>query len=159
MIGEGTFREDLYYRLNEIHVHIPPLRDRQGDAMLLARFFLDRFNEQYKKSMRGYSDSAFAAIGGHRWPGNVRQLENVIKKAVIMADGKTITPGDLGLGDAVDRGDLLTLKEVREMSERRHLQEVLAATDGNVSKTAKLLGVSRPTLYDLMRNLDVRVEE
>lgn len=159
MIAAGTFREDLYYRLNEINVHIPPLRERQGDAILLARFFLNRFNEQYKKSLRGYSDAALIALGNHRWPGNVRQLENLVKKAVIMAEGKTIKPDDLEMSEATDSGELLTIKEVRERAERRHIQDVLAATEGNVSKTAKLLGVSRPTLYDLLRNLDIGIEE
>lgn len=159
MIAEGTFREDLYYRLNEIRVHIPPLRERQGDAVLLARFFLDRFNKQYKKSVRGFSDSALVALGNHRWPGNIRQLENLIKKAVIMAEGKSIKPNDLDISEAIDSGNMLSMKEVRDRAERCHIQEVLAATEGNVSKTAKLLGVSRPTLYDLMRNLDIALEE
>ncbi len=159
MMADSTFREDLYYRLNEIRVHIPPLRDRQGDAVLLAQYFLDKFNEQYKKSVRAYSPAAIMALASHRWPGNVRQLENQIKKAVIMAEGKMITPEDLGIGGTADSGNMLTLKEVRERAERRHVQEVLAATDGNVSKTAKLLGVSRPTLYDLLQNFKLQLDE
>lgn len=159
MMAESTFREDLYYRVNEIHVHIPPLRDRQGDVVLLAHYFLDRFNVQYKKSIRGFSPSAIVALGSHRWPGNVRQLENLVKKAVIMTEGKTIRPEDLDIGGAADSGAMLTLKEVRDRAERRHVQEVLAATDGNVSKTAKLLGVSRPTLYDLLQNFKLQMDE
>ena len=159
MIGDGSFREDLYYRLNEIQVVVPPLRDREGDAALLAKYFFTKFNKEYGKKLRGISEGTIMAISQHPWPGNVRQLENHIKKAVIMAEGRTIMPRDLGLpgieGDDDSYG-IPTLKDVRENAERRLVQEALQATEGNVSKTAKLLGVSRPTLYDLLRNLGIR---
>tara|TARA_R110002167_G_scaffold94512_4_gene252288 strand:- start:402 stop:1703 length:1302 start_codon:yes stop_codon:yes gene_type:complete len=158
MIAANTFREDLYYRLNEIQVEIPPLRARDGDPVLLAKFFLDRFNKQYNKSIRGMSEAAIASISRYKWPGNVRQLENHLKKAVIMSEGKVITPQDLQLDQDGEEAKLPTLREVRESAERRLVMDVLAATQGNVSKTAKLLGVSRPTLYDLMKNLGLRTD-
>ena len=158
MIAAGTFREDLYYRLNEIQVEIPPLRQRDGDPVLLAKYFLDKFNRQYNKAIRGMSEQAVAAIARSKWPGNVRQLENHMKKAVIMAEGKFISAEDLQLGQGKDEVKLPTLREVRENAERRLVMDVLTATQGNVSKTAKLLGVSRPTLYDLMKNLGLRAE-
>lgn len=158
MIVAGTFREDLYYRLNEIQVLVPPLRERDGDPVLLAKYFLDKFNQQYNKSLRGFSEAAVAAIARHKWPGNVRQLENHLKKAVIMAEGKVITPEDLQLVQVEEEAKLPTLREARENAERRLVMDVLAATEGNVSKTAKLLGVSRPTLYDLMKNLGLRAD-
>ena len=162
MIEEGTFREDLYYRLKEISVEIPPLRARRGDAVLLAKFFLERFNTQYGKSLRGFSDDAIQAISRYAWPGNVRQLENNVKKAVIMAEGKTVTAADLDLDSLIRSASdnrPHTLKEAREFAERQLVEEVLMATEGNISKTAKMLGVSRPTLYDLMRNLGMRTED
>lgn len=158
MIAAGTFREDLYYRLNEIQVEVPPLRRRSGDPVLLAKYFLDKFNQQYNKSLRGLSEPAVAAIARHKWPGNVRQLENHMKKAVIMAEGKVVTPEDLQLVQGDEEVKLPTLREAREDAERRLVIDVLAATEGNVSKTAKLLGVSRPTLYDLMKNLGLRAD-
>lgn len=158
MIAAGTFREDLYYRLNEIQIVVPPLRERQGDAVLLSKYFLDKFNQQYNKSLRGFSEAAVAAIARHKWPGNVRQLENHLKKAVIMAEGKVVTPEDLQLAQGEEEVKLPTLREAREDAERRLVMDVLAATEGNVSKTAKLLGVSRPTLYDLMKNLGLRAD-
>ena len=158
MIANGTFREDLYYRLNEIQVEIPPLRERDGDPVLLSKFFLDRFNSQYNKSIRGMSEAAISVIARYKWPGNVRQLENHMKKAVIMSEGKVITPQDLQLDQGDEEAKLPTLREVRENAERRLVMDVLAATQGNVSKTAKLLGVSRPTLYDLMKNLGLRAD-
>lgn len=158
MIAAGTFREDLYYRLNEIQVEVPPLRQRDGDPVLLAKYFLGKFNQQYNKSLRGLSEPAVAAIARHKWPGNVRQLENHMKKAVIMAEGKVVSPDDLQLGQTEEDLKLPTLREARESAERRLVIDVLAVTEGNVSKTAKLLGVSRPTLYDLMKNLGLRAD-
>jgi two-component system NtrC family response regulator len=155
MMESGGFREDLYYRLNEINVAVPPLRQRAGDANLLATFFLRRFNEQYRKSIRGLSESARAAIASYTWPGNVREFENRLKKAVIMADGKVLTPEDLELPNSDESYVLPNLKEAREDAERKVVRQALALTQGNVSKSSKLLGVSRPTLYDLMRDLGI----
>ncbi len=160
LIERGSFREDLYYRLNELRVEVPPLRERHGDAVMLAKFFLGRFNKQYNKSLRGFAPDALAAIGAYNWPGNVRQLENNVRKAVVMADGRTITAADLGLSDVAERQTPTpTLQEVRKEAERKLVNDVLATTQGNISKTAKILGVSRPTLYMMMRNLGLRAEE
>jgi two-component system NtrC family response regulator len=160
MIEQGAFREDLYYRLNEMRVEVPPLRERHGDAAMLAKFFLGRFNKQYNKALRGFAADALSAIAAYGWPGNVRQLENNVRKAVVMADGRTVTAADLGLGDVAERQTPTpTLQEVRKEAERKLLSDVLATTQGNISKTAKILGVSRPTLYMMMRNLGLRAEE
>jgi two-component system, NtrC family, response regulator len=160
MIEEGSFREDLYYRLNEMRLEVPPLRERHGDAVVLAKYFLARLNKQYNKSLRGFSADALAAIAAYGWPGNVRQLENYVKKAVVMADGRTVTAADLGLaGVARQAAPMPTLQEVRQEAERKLVSDVLAATQGNISKTARILGVSRPTLYMMMRNLGLRAEE
>jgi two-component system NtrC family response regulator len=160
MIERGVFREDLYYRLNEMRVEVPPLRERLGDAVMLAKFFLGRFNKQYNKSLRGFAADALSAIAAYSWPGNVRQLENNVRKAVVMADGRTVTAADLGLSEVADRqAPTPTLQEVRKEAERKLVNDVLATTQGNISKTAKILGVSRPTLYMMMRNLGLRAEE
>jgi len=159
MMQTGDFREDLYYRLNEIHLAVPPLRARQGEAVLLARYFLDRMNKHYNKAIRGLSDTAAAAITEYDWPGNVRELENRMKKAVIMAENKVIDAGDLELPEPEAAERVPTLKEMRERTERESVQKALALAQGNVTKATKLLGVSRPTLYDLMRNLHISMKE
>ena len=157
LIKEGRFREDLYYRLAEIVVEIPPLRARQGDAALLAHAFVQRFAvEQRRQSMTLRSD-AVASIEAHEWPGNVRELENCIKRAVIMADGNQITAPDVGFAA---RGDedltFLNLRTVREEAEKRAVIAVLARVNGNIVKAAEILGVSRPTLYDIMHKFGLK---
>lgn len=152
------FREDLYYRVSEITVDIPPLRDREADAILLARHFLARAAERHGSRVRGFSDEALSAIAAYSWPGNVRELENVINRAVIMAEGKLITADDLGLVTADGGLPSLNLREVREGAEQRAVREALTRALGNVSKAAELLGVARPTLYDLMRKYDIKAE-
>lgn len=152
----GLFREDLYYRLAEIVVEIPPLRDREGDASLLAHAFVQRYAQDLKRVGLSLTDDAVAAIESHRWPGNVRELENCIKRAVIMADGSRISADDLGLDASGDDLAALNLRQVREDAERRAVVRVLARVNGNVAKAAELLGVSRPTLYDLMNRFGVR---
>jgi len=151
MIGTGAFREDLFYRISELVIRIPPLRERANDPIVLARNFLNRLNKELGHSVRGFTDEALAALAAHAWPGNVRELENRLKRAIIMAEGKRITAADLELEGASDEAPDLNLKEVRERAEREALTRALAQVDGNVSQAAKLLGVSRPTLYDLMR--------
>ncbi len=151
MIGTGAFREDLFYRISELVIRIPPLRERANDPIVLARNFLNRLNKELGHSVRGFTDDALAALAAHAWPGNVRELENRLKRAIIMAEGKRITAADLELEKASDGAPSLNLKEVRERAEREALMRALAQVDGNVSQAAKLLGVSRPTLYDLMR--------
>ncbi|MEE8275238.1 MAG: PEP-CTERM-box response regulator transcription factor [Alphaproteobacteria bacterium] len=152
LIKAGRFREDLYYRISEMVITIPPLRDRENDPALLARSFLHRLNKELGRSVRGFTSDALAALANHSWPGNVRELENRVKRAVIMAEGNRITAQDLELDAPDEEAPLPSLKEVRERAEREALQRALAQVDGNVSRAAKLLGVSRPTLYDLMRH-------
>jgi two-component system NtrC family response regulator len=157
LIKEGRFREDLYYRLAEIVVEIPPLRARQGDAALLAHAFVQRFAaEQRRRSMTLRSD-AVAAIELHPWPGNVRELENCIKRAVIMAEDSLINAADIGFEAKAD-DDLgpLSLRHVRDEAEKRAVITVLARVNGNIVKAAEILGVSRPTLYDIMHKFGLK---
>jgi two-component system NtrC family response regulator len=149
LVAEGKFREDLYYRLNEIQVDLPPLRDRDGDAVILAKYFLNVFNRELSRSLRGFTEEAVAALIAHRWPGNVRELENRLKRAVIMSDGPVITPQDLDLAPGVKVRNL-NLREGMHQLESALLNEALAAAEGNVSKAAKLMGISRQQIYNIM---------
>ena len=153
MIVDGRFREDLYYRLAEVVVKIPALAERAGDAVLLARHFVNLFAREMNASIQGVSPDALAAIDAYGWPGNVRELENRIKRAVIMADGKLVTSADLDLpGIASAGGDLpINLRAAREVADRKVIRQALSRTDNNISGAAKLLGISRPTLYDLLK--------
>jgi two-component system, NtrC family, response regulator len=155
LIKAHRFREDLYYRLSELVITIPPLRQRKGDPVLLARHFLNIMGEQNKRQLRNFSADAIAAIEGYGWPGNVRELENRMKRAVIMAEGPLVTAVDLDLPTEAQALPV-TLKEARERAERDAVQGALAESDGNVTQAAKLLDVSRPTLYDLMRYYSIR---
>jgi two-component system NtrC family response regulator len=151
-IAEGRFREDLYYRISEVTADIPPLRERQEDAVLLARAFLASQANRHGRNIRGYASDAIAAIDAYHWPGNVRELENRVNRAVIMAEGKQVTAEDLGLDDVDAKDpDAFNLRSVRQQAERAALQRVLALSDGNISRAAELLGVTRPTFYDLMQ--------
>ncbi|WP_284615924.1 PEP-CTERM-box response regulator transcription factor [Aquabacterium humicola] len=158
LIAEGRFREDLYYRLAEITVDIPPLRQRQGDAVLLAHAFLRRFSQEQRRGQLAFTDDALRAIEQHAWSGNVRQLQNAVKRAVIMADGGRITATDLGLGAPKDDDgdDTLDLRRVREAAERKAVIAALGRSNGNIVRASELLGVSRPTLYDLMNRLGLK---
>jgi two-component system NtrC family response regulator len=154
MTADGRFREDLYYRLAEIVVKIPGLAERAGDAVLLARHFAARFAREMNPKIQGLSADAIDAVDGYAWPGNVRELENRIKRAVIMADGKLVTAADLDLGNSVPAEEApvaINLRAVREVADRRAIRQALARTDNNISGAAKLLGISRPTLYDLLK--------
>jgi two-component system NtrC family response regulator len=158
MIKDGGYREDLYYRLNEMRIDIPPLRVRQGDALLLANYFLGRFNRLYNRAVRGFDPAAVAAMSQHQWPGNVRELENRMKRAVVMAESKLIGPADLDFeAPAAASDESLNLKDVRERAERAAIQQALLQAQGNVSKTAKILGITRPTLYHLIKTLDIKI--
>jgi two-component system, NtrC family, response regulator len=151
MMAEGRFREDLYYRLNEVTVRVPPLRERLGDAVVLASFFLRRFASEYARPMRGFGSGALAAIKDYAWPGNVRELENCVKRAVVMADGPLLAAADLGLPAPGEEAQSLGIRAACARAEREVLQLALAQAGSNLSKAAKLLGISRPTLYDLMQ--------
>ena len=156
--GQGKFREDLYYRLAEIVVKIPPLRSRVGDAALLAHAFVRRFGQEQKRPSLALSDEAVKAIEAHPWPGNIRELENCIRRAAIMADGNQIFSEDVGLSDASGDGmdSSLDLRSVRDNAERTAIIAALGRVNANVAKAAELLGISRPTLYDLMHRLGVK---
>ena len=155
---EGRFREDLYYRLAEIVVDIPPLRGRLGDATLLAHAFARRFAQEQGRGTLTLSEDAVRAIEAHQWPGNTRELENCIKRAVIMADGSQITREDVGLElpAAEASSETLDLRTVRDQAEKTAVVTALGRVNGNMVKAAELLGVSRPTLYDLMHRLGLK---
>ncbi len=160
-IKENRFREDLYYRLAEIVVNIPPLRERIGDAVMLSHAFLRRFALEQRRGTMTFTEDAVRAIELHAWPGNVRELLNAIKRASIMADGERLTCDDLGLpnpgsepGQAVISD--LDLRTVREAAERQAIVTALARTNGNIVRASETLGVSRPTLYDMMRRLGIK---
>ncbi len=155
LIEQGRFREDLFYRISEITINIPPLKEREGDALLLAYAFLERYNTQYGKALKGFTPDACAAIEGHAWPGNVRELENCIKRAVIMGEGSRLSAEDLDLGAVRDEFPL-NLRQAREQAERDTVVRALARAEGNVAKTADLLGVSRPTLYDMLNRFGIQ---
>lgn len=160
-IKEGRFREDLYYRLAEIIVNIPPLRARIGDAVLLAHSFLRRFAQEQHRGSMAFTENAIAAIEAHAWPGNVRELINVIKRATIMAEGNRVGCDDLGLpepmqGDEHVDAPVTDLRAVRERAERDAIVAALARANGNIAKASEALGVSRPTLYDLMHRLAIK---
>ncbi len=154
---KGAFREDLYYRISEITINIPPLREREGDALLLAKVFLERFGKEYGRNLKGFADDGAAAIQGYNWPGNVREMENKIKRAVIMAEGNNVTSEELELESCAEtKTTPLNLKQVRENAERQAIMQAMGSCDGNISQAADVLGVSRPTLYDLMNKYGLK---
>jgi two-component system NtrC family response regulator len=150
LIGAGNFRDDLYYRISEVTIRVPPLRERQGDSLLLAQFLLQQISERFGKPTRGLAPDAIRAIQAHGWPGNVRELENRIKGAVIMAEGAVVSARDLDLQDPGDDPEYLNLRVARQRAEVQAVRQSLAVTKGNLSRAAELLGVTRPTLYDLL---------
>ena len=150
LIGNGGFRDDLFYRISEVIIRVPPLRDRQGDSLLLAQLLLQEISARLGKPTRGLAPDAIRAIQAHRWPGNVRELENRVKGAVIMAEGAVVTAADLGLEDPGDDPEYLNLRVARQRAEAQAVRQSLAVTQGNLSRAAELLGVTRPTLYDLL---------
>jgi two-component system NtrC family response regulator len=150
LVIEGKFREDLYYRISEITIKIPALREREGDAALLAQSFLEAYNRQHGRNLRGFNQAALAAIESYRWPGNVRELENKLKRAVIMAEDSQISAEDLELSVQQQDAMPFNLREVRDNAERTAVQRALSMFNGNVTQAAEILGISRPTLYDLM---------
>jgi two-component system NtrC family response regulator len=155
-IAQGEFREDLYYRISEITINIPPLRERAGDAVLLAWSFLKKFAKQNSSRVTGFTKEALRAIEGYSWPGNVRELENRIKRSVVMADDQLITPSELQLTETSEDVMPLNLREVREQAEATAIIRAMSFVGGNVSKAADLLGISRPTLYDLVNKYGLK---
>ncbi|MBS1139969.1 MAG: two component, sigma54 specific, transcriptional regulator, Fis family [Proteobacteria bacterium] len=156
-ISDGRFREDLFYRLAEIVIPIPPLRERLGDPALLAHAFVHKFAGEQKRGSMALGEDAVRAIEAHRWPGNVRELENCVKRAVIMADSSRITREDIGLdSNAEDEIEFIDLRKVRDDAERQAIVTALGRANGNLLKTAEILGISRPTLYDLMHRLGLK---
>ncbi|HQS81968.1 MAG TPA: PEP-CTERM-box response regulator transcription factor [Thiobacillus sp.] len=156
MIREGSFREDLYYRLSEITVKIPPLRERPGDAILLAQAFLERYAREMGRPLRGFTADALGALETYAWPGNVREMENLVKRATIMADGTQITAADLGFDPGPAEAQPFNLRQAREHAERLAVSRALAHSEGNIAQAAELLGITRPTLYDLMAKIGMK---
>ena len=157
LIRENRFREDLFYRLAEIVVTIPPLRDRAGDPALLAHAFVHRFATEQNRGNMSLADDAIRAIEAHSWPGNVRELENCIKRAVIMANGAQISQDDIGLAPPTgNENEFIDLRQVRDAAERTAVVTALGRANGNLARAAELLGISRPTLYDIMHRLGLR---
>jgi two-component system NtrC family response regulator len=158
LVAQGDFREDLFYRLAEIVIDIPPLRDREGDAVLLSHAFVQKFAKELGRGAMQLTDQAVAAIEAYPWPGNVRELENCIKRAVIMADNNRIGSEDLSLTESEQELEHLNLRHVRDEAERRAVVRVLARTNNNIARAAEILGVSRPSLYDLINRFGLKKE-
>jgi two-component system NtrC family response regulator len=160
MVANKEFREDLFYRITEITLNIPPLRDRDEDVLILANFFLQQYAMEYKRNVKSFSDDGVQAILNHRWPGNIRELQNKVKSSVIMTTGTQVTAFDLGFFEQVGGSGhelSLNLRTVRENAETIAIQKAYALTEGNMSKTAELLGVTRPTLYSLIEKHGIRI--
>ncbi len=157
LMNEGGFREDLYFRINEMIINLPPLRERSGDIPVLARAFLGRYSKQMMRNILGFRDDAIDALESHRWPGNVRELENKIKRAVVMAQGPYIEVKDLELAQGECNRRILTIREARESAERLAICSALSEAGENVSKAAELLEITRPTLYALLTKFNLKL--
>ncbi|HEY9135966.1 MAG TPA: PEP-CTERM-box response regulator transcription factor [Pseudomonadales bacterium] len=157
MIATGDFREDLYYRLSEIVVEIPALKDREGDAIVLANAFLQRFAQEQGRALKGFTEEALTAIETYPWPGNVREMENKIKRACIMADGNKVSQQDLQISSNESDEQPLNLRQVREAAESTAITRAIRKCENNMAKAARLLGVTRPTLYTLVEKYKIRV--
>ena len=157
MVADGTFREDLFYRISEVVINIPPLRERAGDKILLARHFLDRYCDLHGRRINGFTSEAAESIEAYHWPGNIREMENKIKRAVIMCEDRFISSVDLALESPESLS--INLRHVRQEAERAAIARALSLTDGNFSAAAKLLGITRPTLYDLVKKYNINVAE
>jgi two-component system NtrC family response regulator len=159
-ISDGRFREDLYYRISEITIEIPPLKDREGDSIVIAKSFLDRYSRELKRPIKGFDSETALAIAACDWPGNVRELESRVKRAIIMADGSYITRQDMELAPAVDSPaparPPLNLKQVREEAEQKAVRLALTEAENNISEAANALGITRPTLYHLLEKYGLK---
>jgi two-component system NtrC family response regulator len=158
-IETNAFRQDLYYRISEVTVRIPPLRERPGDAAVIAQMILERFATEHRRPIKGFAPDALKAIQAYPWPGNVRELENRISGAVIMTEGRYLSADDLGLPRAEKNVEWLNLRMARQRAEREAIGQALAVAGGNLSRAAELLGITRPTLYDLLEKNDIAVSE
>lgn len=156
-IKEGRFREDLFYRVSEISINIPRLSERDGDSVLLSQAFLKRFSSELNSSVTAFTPEAVSAISAYEWPGNVRELENRIKRAIIMCDGKKISASDLELNSMEGKEEILNLKQIREIADIKAIKSALTFSNGNISQAARILGVSRPTFYGLVKQYDINV--
>ena len=159
MVKERTFREDLFYRVSEITLNIPPLREREEDVFILAQFFLQQYAVEYKRNVKTFSEDGLSAIKAYRWPGNIRELQNKIKSSVIMTTGTQVTAFDLGFFDH-ENNDYelsLNLRTVREQAETLAIKKAYALSEGNMSKAADLLGITRPTLYSLIEKYSLNI--
>ena len=154
-IKEGLFREDLYYRLGVVTIPLPPLREREGDIPLLSKAMLNRYAEENNKKVKDFTAAAMKAMKNYEWPGNIREMENRVKRAVIMAEGSRISPADLELERSMVEYTKLTLKDARKEMERELVNRTLAENEGNLTQTAQDLGITRPTLYELMKKLGI----
>jgi len=157
MVTDGTFREDLYYRISEMVIAIPPLRDRPADKTLLARFLLNKYAKEQNRKISSFSTAASNTIEKYEWPGNIREMENKIKRAVLMCEGKRISTEDLGMVENASAP--ITLRQARQDAETEVITTSISLTNGNLSSAAKLLGITRPTLYDLINKYDIQVED
>jgi two-component system NtrC family response regulator len=159
MVAAKTFREDLFYRVSEMTLNIPPLRDREEDVVILAQYFLQIYALEYKRNIKSFSEDGLSAIKTHRWPGNIRELQNKVKSSVIMSTGTQVNAFDLGFYDHTDTSfELeLNLRTVREQAESLAIQKAYALADGNMSKTSELLGITRPTLYSLIEKYSLAI--
>jgi two-component system NtrC family response regulator len=157
--ASGGFRQDLYHRISEVTVNIPALRERRGDSLVIAQSLLHDRSQRHGRSLRSFTPDAINAIQSYAWPGNIRELENKVNGAVIMAEGAQVTAVDLGLVSPDSEADCLNLKQARQRAEHEALRRALALASGNMSRAAELLGVTRPTLYDLLERTGMRPAE
>ncbi|WP_286263445.1 PEP-CTERM-box response regulator transcription factor [Thalassotalea atypica] len=159
MVAAKEFREDLYYRISEITLDIPPLRDREEDVLILAQFFLQQYASDYKRNVKSFTEDGIQALKSYRWPGNIRELQNKVKSSVIMSSGNQVNAMDLGFYDVENEEYELSLnlRTVREQAETIAIQKAYALTEGNMSKTAQLLGITRPTLYSLVEKYGIQI--
>jgi two-component system NtrC family response regulator len=158
IIQAGQFRQDLYYRVSEVTVQIPPLRERDGDTLVIAQHLLEDRSRRHGRVLRSFAPDAIRALQDYPWPGNIRELENKINGAVIMAEGKQVTAADLGLADSGRETEFLNLRMARQRAESQAIRRALAVSGGNLSRAAELLGITRPTLYDLLEKNQITVD-
>ena len=156
LIERGQFREDLYYRISEIVIDIPPLKDREGDVLVLAKSFLHALAAEHSSSAKDFSTDAIAAMEAYTWPGNVRELESKIKRGVIMAEGNQVSAEDMQLAESAEEPMPLNLKEVREGAERKAVLRAMNHCNQNITDAANVLGITRPTLYNLLERLGLK---